>query len=436
MKAALAYAHRNRGRFVEEIAELAAIPSVSSDRPQARRAATWLAARLRRAGLGVRIVDTPGNPLVVGGWGRRPDRPTVVLYGHYDVRPAGDLRQWRTPPFQPVVHNGFMLGRGVSDDKGQLLAHVAAVESWLRGGGTLPVNVRLLLDGEEEVGSPHLAGFLDRWGVTPSVAVISDTAMHSPSVPALTVSLRGVVRLAVTVRRPGTDLHSGTYGGRVVDPGRQLCRLIASLRVHGTSMTISRLRAGRGDGVLAAEASARLEFRLSPGVSPDAVIRSLRRSVAGVEGASARVVLARPPVRVPRTGWAIDAARVASRHGFGHEPVFQGSGGGIAAAGLFADRGIPVLLLGFAVPDNRMHAPNERLSLAAFARSVDTCIALLPALADRRPPAPPHRQAARLTPALSPRDRSAAPVPGLSPDFDRRTRRNPPRAPTRRSKSG
>ena len=383
MKAALAYARRHRGRFVEEIAELAAIPSVSSDRPQVRRAASWLAARLRRAGLGVQVVATPGNPLVVGGWGRRPDRPTVVLYGHYDVRPAGDLAQWRTPPFRPVVHNGFMLGRGVSDDKGQLLTHVAAVESWLRGAGTLPVNVRVLLDGSEELGSPYLAGFLDRWGVTPSVAVISDTAMHSPSVPALTVSLRGVVRLAVTVRRPGTDLHSGTYGGRVLEPGVELSRLIASLRIPGTSMTVSSLRAGHGDGVLAAQAFARLEFRLSPGVSPDAVIRSLRRSVAGFEGASTRVVIARPPVRVPRTDWAVDAAFDACRHGFGAAPVFQGSGGGVAAAGLFADRDVPVLLLGFAVPDNRMHAPNERLSLRAFARGVDTCVALLPALAQR-----------------------------------------------------
>jgi len=385
VRAALAYAARHRGRFVDEIAELAAIPSVSSDRPQARRAATWLAARLRRAGLGVRIVDTPGNPLVVGGWGRRPDRPTVLLYGHYDVRPAGDLTQWRTPPYQPVVHNGLMLGRGVSDNKGQLLAHVAAAESWLRGAGTSPVNVRVLLDGEEEVGSPHLADFLDHWGVTPAVAVISDTAMRSPSAPALTVSLRGVVRLAVTVRRPGTDLHSGTYGGKVLDPGVELCRLIASLDVPGASMTISRLRAGRGDGVLAARAFGRLEFRLSAGVDPDAVVRAVSRSVAAWDGASAKVVAARPPIRLPRTGWAIDAAFDACRHGFGTEPVFQGSGGGIAAAGLFADRGTPVLLLGFAVPDNRMHAPNERLSLRAFARGVDTSIALLPALAGRWP---------------------------------------------------
>jgi acetylornithine deacetylase/succinyl-diaminopimelate desuccinylase-like protein len=382
VRGALAYAARNRGRFVEDIAELAAIPSVSSDRPQVRRAAAWLAARLRRAGLrGVRIVDTCGNPLVVGGWGTRPDRPTVLLYGHYDVRPAGDRRQWRTPPFRPVVHNGLLYGRGVSDDKGQLLAHVAAVESWLRGAGTLPVNVRFLLDGEEEIGSPHLADFLGR----ADVAVISDTAMHSPSVPALTVSLRGVVRLGITVRRPGADLHSGTYGGLVPDPGVELSRLVAALDVPGTSMTISRLRAGRGDGVLASQAFARLEFRVSPGVSPDAVIRSVRRSVASVEGASVQVIMARPPVTVPRVDWAIDAARAACWHGFGHEPVFRTSGGGIAAAGLLAARDIPVLLLGFAVPGNRMHAPDERLSLPVFARAVDTSIALLPALASRWP---------------------------------------------------
>jgi acetylornithine deacetylase/succinyl-diaminopimelate desuccinylase-like protein len=443
-RAALAYATRHRGRFLAEVAEFAAIPSVSADparRADVRRAARWLAGRLRAAGLrDVRVLRTAGHPVVLAGWGDDPGRPTLLVYGHYDVQPAGPAGAWPNPPFRPTVHNGLMVGRGVSDDKGQLLAHVAALESWLRGAGGLPVNVRCVFDGEEEVGSPHLGAVLDRcwpW-LRADGAVISDTRMRSARRPALTVSLRGTLRVEIVVRGPARDLHSGTFGGAVAEPARELCRLLAglhdeqgrpapALRVGlrelptvgagpgdaellalagaappgtGTvepgysayqrttarpALTVAALRAGHRHGVLPNTARAAVDVRLAPGQRPirvaTALLRHLRAEARPGVTVSARVRAAAAPVDLPRAGPLWRAGVTACRRGFGRTPVPLRSGGTIPVVHQFAGRDVPVLLLGFALPDDRMHAPGERLSLTAFARSVSTCVHLLPEFA-------------------------------------------------------
>jgi acetylornithine deacetylase/succinyl-diaminopimelate desuccinylase-like protein len=176
-------------------------------------------------------METARHPLVYGEWCRRPGRPTVLVYGHYDVQPVDPLAAWRFPPFEPTRRGDHLYGRGASDNKGQFCAHLAAIEAWLRGAGGLPVNLRCLLDGEEEIGSPSLPGFLRRGRerLASEVVIISDTRMLGPGRPAVTVGLRGLLNLELQVHGPRADLHAGTFGGAVHNPLQALSELLAGL---------------------------------------------------------------------------------------------------------------------------------------------------------------------------------------------------------------
>ncbi|GLZ33492.1 peptidase M20 [Lentzea sp. NBRC 105346] len=391
---ALGYAAANRRRFIDDVVRFAAIPSVSADpghRADVHRAATWLVRRLRRAGLsGVRAVRTGGHPLVVARADAGRHRPTVLVYGHYDVQPPGPLVEWHSPPFTPTLTGDLLYGRGVSDDKGQLLTHVAAVESWLRTAGRPPVNVRYVFDGEEEIGSRSSMPFLDRMNA--DLVVISDTEMAAPDVPSLTISLRGNVKLTAVAQGRATDLHAGRFGGAVPQAALELSRLLASLSDHpmlrpardfasGPALTVTSLRAGSGAGAIPARACATLDIRIGPDQRPEQIERFVRRFFRERTCSDVRVGLRRNGSAAgfssQTDGWAVAAAARACRRGFGHSPVLVRSGGSIPVAGRFAARGIPVLLLGFGLPDSRMHAPDERLSLHAFTRGVDTATALL-----------------------------------------------------------
>jgi acetylornithine deacetylase/succinyl-diaminopimelate desuccinylase-like protein len=233
--AALAYARAHRSRTLHTLEELVRIPSISAEprhAGQVRRCAARLAALLRDIGLDqVRVVPTRRHPLVYGEWRRLPGRPTVLVYGHYDVQPVDPTARWRSPPFEPTRRGDDLHGRGTSDDKGQLSAHLAAIEAWLRGAGRLPVNVVCLLDGEEEIGSPSLAGFL-RCGpprLVADIAVVSDTRMLGRGRPAVTVGLRGLLTMELAVRGPMGDLHAGTFGGAIHNPLQALSELLAGL---------------------------------------------------------------------------------------------------------------------------------------------------------------------------------------------------------------
>jgi acetylornithine deacetylase/succinyl-diaminopimelate desuccinylase-like protein len=217
---------------VAALEELVSIPSVSGDparRADVERAAVWLAARL--APLGGRVVATGGHPLVLAEWLGAEGAPTVLVYGHYDVQPAGEEEAWQTPPFEPAVRGERMYGRGTSDDKGPMLAALGAVERLLEERDGLPVNVRILLEGEEEIGSPNLEAALaaNRDVLRADVAVSADGAMWSAEQPSLNVAARGMLAVELGVRGPAADLHSGRHGGAVQNPLRALAGIIASL---------------------------------------------------------------------------------------------------------------------------------------------------------------------------------------------------------------
>ena len=197
-----------------------------------KRCAEWLAKQLGKAGLDrVRVLPTRRHPIVYGEWLGAARKPTVLIYGHYDVQPAEPLKDWRFPAFGAEIHDGFMHGRGASDDKGQLFAHVKAIESLLKSKRRLPVNVKCLFEGEEEIGSPNLLPFLqrNRRALRADAAVMSDTRMLGPDQPALTYSLRGQLALELELHGPHHDLHSGNFGGAVHDPLQVLCEIVARL---------------------------------------------------------------------------------------------------------------------------------------------------------------------------------------------------------------
>ncbi|MCS1407024.1 MAG: Succinyl-diaminopimelate desuccinylase [Verrucomicrobia subdivision 3 bacterium] len=237
MKEVLAYLKCHCARFLEELCEFVAIPSVSAQpqhRADLKRASDWLVQHCRGIGLKVKRHPTPGNPVVTATTrkGRGGDRPHYLVYGHYDVQPADPFELWKTPPFEPVVVGDSLFGRGASDNKGQHFAHLKAVEAYLATGTPLPCDVTFLLEGEEEVGSEHLVPFLrsEREDLAVDGVVISDNGMPSLKHPALTYGLRGVVAFEVHLTGPNRDLHSGIYGGAVDNPAMVLSQLLGSLR--------------------------------------------------------------------------------------------------------------------------------------------------------------------------------------------------------------
>ncbi|HEU5174989.1 MAG TPA: M20/M25/M40 family metallo-hydrolase, partial [Gemmatimonadaceae bacterium] len=230
-----AYLAANAKRNQDELFDFLRIPSVSArseHNPDTARAAEWLADAMRTAGLSATVHPTKGHPVVVGEWrGAAAGAPTVLVYGHYDVQPAEPLELWESPPFEPTVRDGRIYARGSVDDKGQLYLHVKAIQAHLATRGTLPCNVVVIAEGEEEVGSEHLAPFVEQHKaiLAADCVVISDSAMFAPGIPSILSSLRGLAYFEITVTGPSTDLHSGSYGGAVVNPAMALARILATM---------------------------------------------------------------------------------------------------------------------------------------------------------------------------------------------------------------
>ncbi|MDR7387550.1 MAG: M20/M25/M40 family metallo-hydrolase, partial [Armatimonadota bacterium] len=236
MERAIAYARQRRTEFLEELKEWLAIPSVSTlpeHGPDCERAARWLADRMRRAGLRrVEVVPSQRqHPLVYGEWVGLAGAPTVLVYGHYDVQPADPLELWESPPFEPTVRGDNLYARGASDDKGHVFATLKAVESLLATDG-LPVNVKVLVEGEEESSGLEIARYVPRHRrrLRADCALVMDSGFVLPGVPSITVGLRGILYTEVEVRGPASDLHSGTFGGAAPNPFHEMVRLLASLR--------------------------------------------------------------------------------------------------------------------------------------------------------------------------------------------------------------
>jgi len=443
-RAALAYARTHCRRFLSELKEFLRFPSISSQHAHdVRRCAEWLARHLQQIGLlNVRIFPTPGNPIVYGSWLRARNKPTLLIYGHYDVLPGEPMAEWHTPPFSPTLRGLDLYGRGTADDKGQLFCHVKALECFLQGCGTLPVNVKCIFDGEEEIGSTHLLPFVTRSkrGLRADAAVISDNKMLGPGQPAISYAQRGGLRAEIEVRGPKQDLHAGTFGGAVLNPVQALCEMIASLHDEDRRVAIPGFyddvrnwndkerahmaRVGPSDerilenagvpqawgergyslyerttsrpalvlngmagghygqgvkGVIPTRALAKLSFRLVPDQDPRRVDQLFREHIARVASKAVRVSVRTmspiEPAYIDRNHPAIRTAVFAYKKGFGAYPVFLRSGGSIPVVNTFGRHlGIPTVLMGFGLPDDQNHAPNEKFHLPNFYRGIDTSI--------------------------------------------------------------
>jgi acetylornithine deacetylase/succinyl-diaminopimelate desuccinylase-like protein len=234
----------NRDRYLEELKALLAIPSISALPEHAgdvRRCADWCADEMRRIGLHhVRLIDTPGNPVVYGDWLEAAGAPTILFYGHYDVQPVDPLELWESPPFEATIRDGEIYARGSADDKGQVFMHFKAVEAHLKQNGRLPVNIKFILEGEEEVGSVNLDEFIrsHKGELGADVVVISDSGMFARGVPSICYGLRGLVYFQLDLRGSNTDLHSGSFGGAVANPAMVLAQVLAQMKDRGGRIKI------------------------------------------------------------------------------------------------------------------------------------------------------------------------------------------------------
>jgi acetylornithine deacetylase/succinyl-diaminopimelate desuccinylase-like protein len=442
------YLAANRARARAELFEFLRIPSVSArseHRTDVRTAAVWLMRMMEQAGLHVSIHDTPGHPVVLGEWRHAgADAPTVLIYGHYDVQPAEPLELWTTPAFEPDERDGRIYARGAVDDKGQLYLHVKAVEAHLKANGRLPVNIIILAEGEEEVGSANLLPFVERNTdlLRCDAVVISDSGMFGPGMPTIGASLRGLAYFELRVRAAKGDLHSGSYGGAVANPATALARIIATFHdehghiaipgfyddVHTAHDYIEQIRtlpfdddaflartgapalAGEagystleriwvrptcevngllagytGEGsktVLPAHAMAKVSCRLVPDQDPKRIGQLFRTHVQNVTPAGVTVEVLElhggRPWRAKRTGRLYDAAARALQHAFGSDIIYAGEGGSIPIVPEFERLlGAPVLLMGFGLPGENAHAPDEWMSIENFEKGAHASALLL-----------------------------------------------------------
>ncbi|NUO37778.1 MAG: dipeptidase [Gemmatimonadaceae bacterium] len=443
-----AYLSTHDARIQRELFDLLRIPSVSARSEHdadTARAAEWVAQSLRDAGLEASVHPTGGHPVVVGEWrGAGAGAPTVLVYGHYDVQPAEPLELWTSPAFEPTIRDGKLFARGSVDDKGQLFLHVKALEAHLKARGRLPVNVIVLAEGEEEVGSEHLAGFIEANAarLQADAVVISDSAMFAPGLPSILSSLRGLAYFQIDVQGPAQDLHSGSYGGAVVNPAMALARILATMHdadgriaipgfydaVHAWDARVLeqmrglpfdeehfRAEAGSpalggekgytvlerlwtrptcevngllsgytGEGaktVLPAKAMAKVSCRLVPDQDPAAIEALMKAHVARVAPKGVTVTVTHlhggRPWRAELAGPLFDAARRALAAAFGREPVITGEGGSIPVVGDFQRiLGAPVLLVGFGLPGENAHAPDEWMSVENFTKGMRAIAAL------------------------------------------------------------
>jgi acetylornithine deacetylase/succinyl-diaminopimelate desuccinylase-like protein len=412
------------------------IPSVSAQPehgPDVAASAQWCADRMRRAGLtGVEVVPTPGQPAVYGEWLGAPGALTALVYGHHDVQPADPIDLWLSPPFEPEVRDGQLFGRGAVDDKGQVLYHLEALRGLLRadGPGRLPVNVKVLVEGEEEVGSPNFEELLkaERERLACDVVVVSDTGMWAPDVPSITTGMRGLVAYEVRMRTAAGDLHSGNFGGAVPNAAHWMARLVASLhddagrvtvpgfydqvrpllpaeaesfaalpfdaaswagvagvrRLEGEDgfSTLERLWArptcditgvtsgygGQGvKTIVPATSRAKITFRLVADQEPDAVAAAFEAWAAEQVPPGIELELTREgsvaPALTDVSHPGVGALSRAIARVWGKEPLYTRSGGSGPEEVLARVLEAPVLFLGVGLPDDRIHAPNERVVL-------------------------------------------------------------------------
>jgi acetylornithine deacetylase/succinyl-diaminopimelate desuccinylase-like protein len=444
MKSVLSYIEANTDRYLQELGALLAIPSVSTDAERVHdivRCAEWLADHMRGIGVqNVRIMPTKGHPVVYGDWLAAPGAPTVLVYGHYDVQPAEPLDKWTSPPFEATVREDNLYARGASDDKGQTFIHLKAVEAFLKTKGALPINVKFLIEGEEEIGSEHLDDFVREHAdmLKADLVVISDSSMFAKGVPSICYGLRGLAYMQIDLVGPNRDLHSGSYGGSVLNPIQALSEMIAKLhdnkgRVtipgfyddvrklsakeraaykklpwsdrqyardlgvgtlygeHGFT-TLERLWARptlecngiwggfTGEGaktVLPSRASAKISMRLVPDQSSAKAARLFERHIKKIAPKGVQLTIRSlhggEPAITPIESPGVRAAIEALKRGFGKKPLYQREGGSIPIVVQFKKiLKIDTVLLGFGLPDENAHGPDEFLHLPNFYGGIRT----------------------------------------------------------------
>lgn len=444
MNPALPYIDANTERYLKELTELLAIPSISTDpnRDQdVKRCAEWLAAHMQNVGLqNVSIMPTGGHPVVYADWLGAPGKPTVLIYGHYDVQPPEPLELWTSPPFEATVRGDDLFARGASDDKGQVFIHLKAVEAYLKSQGSLPVNVKFLIEGEEEIGSEHLEAFVREHAALfkADIVLISDSSMFAKGVPSICYSLRGLVYMQIDLVGPNRDLHSGSYGGSVLNPIQALAEIIAGLHDRNGRVTIpgfydhvrklsaqertafkklpwsdksyardldvrelygekgyttlERLWARptlecngiwggfTGEGaktVLPSRASAKISMRIVPDQTAGRIARLFERHIKSLAPKSVRMTVRSlhggEPAITPIDSAGVRAAVIALERGFGKKPLYQREGGSIPIVVQFKKiLKIDTVLLGFGLPDENAHAPDEFLHMPNFYGGIRT----------------------------------------------------------------
>jgi acetylornithine deacetylase/succinyl-diaminopimelate desuccinylase-like protein len=440
-----AFIQSNKDRFLDELKTFLRIPSISTLPEHAtdvRRAAEFVAESLRKAGLeNVEIIPTAKHPLVYADWLHAPGKPTVLCYGHYDVQPPDPVDEWKTPPFEPEIRDGNLYARGSSDDKGQMYMHVKAVEALRAVNGKLPLNVKFLIEGEEEVGGESVAKYVaeNPQKLKADVALVSDTSLYAEGIPTLCIGLRGLVYTEIEARGPARDLHSGLYGGAAPNAVFGLVELLSKLKdanghiqipgmyddvqppapaekqswttlpfnesdfqkrevgaaaltgekgftvlervwarptleVHGIAGGFT---AAGAKTVIPAKATAKVSMRLVPNQDPDKIIAAYKEFVkentpAGIE-TEVRVLSAGPAISVNPDHPAIAVASRAFRDILGRDTVFIRSGGSIPIVGDFAKHlKIPTILMGFGLPDDGLHSPNEKYKLSNYYSGIMT----------------------------------------------------------------
>src|SRR5579864_1054918 len=444
--AAVDYARQNQQRFLSELKDLLRIPSVSTlpdHKDDVRRAADFVAAEMKRIGLEhVEVIKTEGHPLVYGDWLHASGKPTALCYGHYDVQPPDPLEEWKSPPFDPTERNQNLYARGAVDDKGQMYMHLKALEALMKtGNGKLPLNVRLLIEGEEEVGGESIAAFVRQHPerLKSDFALVSDTEMFAPETPSLCVGLRGMCYTELEASGPMTDLHSGVYGGAAPNPFEALARMISKLKDETGKVLIphfydrvekptkdelqawdhlpfneehyrktevgSKVLTGEpgysvlyrtwarptlevhgmpggfiADGaktVIPAKAKAKVSMRMVPNQDPDDILKKYmafikKHTPKGIE-TKVKVWSKGPACVVSTDNKYIEAATQALHDTFKKDTVFIRSGGSIPIVTDFQDvLKIPSVMMGFGLPDDNLHAPNEKFHIPNFYRGIET----------------------------------------------------------------
>ena len=446
---------REKERYLAELEEYLRIPSISTDPEYAAevdRCSRWLRDRMERAGLAAERVDAGGHPLVYGEWLGAPGKPTVLFYGHYDVQPVDPVEEWRHPPFEPTREGDNLVARGATDDKGQSYTHLLAVEAMLAERGALPVNVKFLVEGEEESGGSAIERFVKEDAgarLACDCVVVSDSSMQGPGQPSLDYGLRGIAYMEIKVHGPNRDLHSGTYGGPVVNPLNALATILAGLKdaatgritipgfydavreieewerremaalpfdeeaykrdlgvdaLDGEQQYPPLLRAtvrptldvngifggymaGGAKTVLPAWGGAKVSMRLVPDQDPEDIGRRFvdhvtRLAPPGVR-VEAKLLHHGKPMLLPTEGPYFGAAMEVLAETFGKRPLRVREGGSIPVVDTFSSvLRAPVLLMGYGLPDDRLHSPNEKMSISQFYDGIRCNVRLLDRVAE------------------------------------------------------